>query len=74
MNHSSIGHSDEVMLALRKPEILLYLTTNRMLLGDGVNKSLKSRGNAAKSNFQQKRVVRYMCDEDCITISISTQT
>ena len=31
MNHSSIGHSDEVMLALRKPEILLYLTMRRFV-------------------------------------------
>ena len=40
MNHSNIGHSDEVTLAVRMPGILLYLTTNRMLLGNGVNKSL----------------------------------
>ena len=40
MNHSSIGQSDEVTLAVRMPGILLYLTTNRMLLGKGVNRSM----------------------------------
>lgn len=33
MNHSSLSRSDEAILERRKDDILLYLTTNRMLLG-----------------------------------------
>ena len=33
MNHATIANSDEVILQNRKNGILLYLTTNRMLLG-----------------------------------------
>ena len=33
MNHSSLSPTDEALLERRKNEILLFLTTNRMLLG-----------------------------------------
>ena len=57
MNHSNIGHSDEVTLAVRMPEIMLYLTTNRMLLGKGVNKSLEiiTHCNASQFSHFSKR-------------------
>ena len=65
MNHSSLSRSDEVVLERRKDDILLYLTTNRMLLGVHIPDLLQAPQHWLKQyynyctrifsvNFQQK--------------------